>query len=53
MGDDFAKMLDWFDQTGYGVNIEAQRREYPDIDWHSYAQWADAQDWSAITEPAR
>lgn len=53
MGEDFAKMLDWFDQTGYSVNIEAQRREYPDVDWHSYAEWANAQDWSAIKETAQ
>ncbi len=44
-------MLDWLDQAGYSVDIEAQRREYPEIDWHRYAEWAKARDWSAINEP--
>lgn len=51
LGEDVAKMLDWLDQAGYSVDIEAQRREYPEIDWHRYAEWAKARDWSAINEP--
>lgn len=53
MGEDVAKNLDWFDETGYSVDIEAQRREYPEVDWHTYEEWAKAQDWSAVKEPAR
>lgn len=51
MGEDVAKMLDWFDETGYSVDIEAQHRQYPEVDWHTYEKWAKAQDWSVLKEP--
>ncbi len=53
MGEDVAKMLDWFVKTGFSVNLEAQRREYPEVDWHTYEEWARAQDWSAVEEPVQ
>lgn len=51
MGEDVARMLDWFDETGYSVDIEALRRAYPELAWHAYEEWAKAQDWSALEEP--
>lgn len=51
MGEDMKKMLDWFDATGYSVNVEDLRGEVPEVGWHTYQEWADAQDWSVLDEP--
>lgn len=48
MGDDVKRMLDWFDETGYDVDLATQRSEYPEVTWTSYRDWAQAQDWSVL-----
>lgn len=48
MGEDFALMMEWFDRAGYGVDVEALRREYPEVGWRTFRQWAESQDWSAL-----
>jgi uncharacterized protein YbjT (DUF2867 family) len=42
-GHDVATMWRWFETTGYHADIEALRREHPQL--KTLAQWAAAQDW--------
>ncbi|WP_027684070.1 NmrA/HSCARG family protein [Rhizobium leguminosarum] len=44
--EDTALMFEWFDRTGYDVDLAALRRDFPDVGWHSYADWAKGFDWS-------
>ena len=48
MGEDGARMCEWFDRVGYSANIEALRREHPEVGWHTFEEWAKEQDWSAL-----
>ena len=45
---DAAKMYEWFDAVGYSADIEALRRDYPETGWHTFEEWAQAQDWSIL-----
>jgi uncharacterized protein YbjT (DUF2867 family) len=46
--EDAALMYEWFDRTGYSADIAALRRDFPDVAWHSYADWAKGYDWSVL-----
>src|ERR1700682_226443 len=48
MGEDAAKMYEWFDRVGYMVDRAAHRREFPDIIFHDFESWAKAQDWNTL-----
>jgi uncharacterized protein YbjT (DUF2867 family) len=48
MGEDGARMFEWFDQVGYSADIEALRRENGGIGWHTFEDWAKEQDWSGL-----
>src|SRR5918998_1449966 len=48
MGEDGARMLEWFDRVGYSADIEALRREHPGVGWHTFEEWAKEQDWSML-----
>ncbi|MEA3203455.1 MAG: hypothetical protein QOI63_1130 [Thermoplasmata archaeon] len=52
MSDDFARMMEWFNEVGYSADIEALRRDSPEVGWRSFQQWATDQDWSAAPAPA-
>ncbi|MGO8404052.1 NmrA/HSCARG family protein, partial [Rhizobium ruizarguesonis] len=39
-------------RTGYGADIAALRRGFPDFGWHSYADWAKWFDWSVLDKAA-
>jgi len=45
--EDAALMFQWFDRVGYDVDIAALRRQFPEVRWHGFADWARAFDWSA------
>jgi hypothetical protein len=53
MSDDFARMMEWFNEVGYSADIEALRRDYPEVGWRSFQQWATNQDWSAPAPATR
>jgi len=44
--EDMAIMFEWFDATGYSVNIAELRREFPEVAWHDFAAWAQMQTWT-------
>jgi uncharacterized protein YbjT (DUF2867 family) len=52
MGEDAARMYEWFDRVGYTVDRAALRREFPDVAFHDFESWAKAQDWSALLQSA-
>ena len=39
---DLAAMFRWFGSVGMSVDVEGLRRDYPDLGWHRFAEWADA-----------
>lgn len=45
---DLGRMWEWFDQVGYGVDIHALVRSYPEVGWHDFGRWAREQDWSIL-----
>ena len=50
--EDAALMFEWFDRVGYDVDIAALHRDFPEVRWHSFADWARAFDWSALGRTA-
>ncbi|MDK1489828.1 NmrA/HSCARG family protein [Sinorhizobium sp. 7-81] len=46
--EDAALMFEWFDRAGYDVDIAALHRDFPEVRWHSFADWARAFDWSVV-----
>jgi len=43
----------WLEHTGPAVDITALRHRYPRIGWHTFADWAAAQDWRRLLRPGR
>ena len=52
MGEDIAKMSEWFDRVGYTVDRAALRREFPGVAFHDFESWANAQDWHTLLKAA-
>ena len=48
MNGDVAKMYEWFDAVGYSADIGTLRIDYPETGWHTFEEWAQAQDWSVL-----
>ena len=45
---DFAEMFVWFNRVGYSADISGLRRDFPEVNWENYEEWAKRQDWKAI-----
>lgn len=52
VSEDAALMYEWFDRTGYDADIAALRRDFPEVGWHRYADWARGFDWSVLDKAA-
>ena len=52
MGEDGARMYEWFDRVGYTVDRAALHREFPDVAFHDFESWAKTQDWNALLQSA-
>ncbi|MFI1031621.1 NmrA/HSCARG family protein [Streptomyces sp. NPDC020951] len=48
---DLAAMFEYFTTVGLDVDVAGLRRDYPEVGWHSFADWAAAQDWPALLSP--
>ena len=48
LGPGLSALFEWLDRTGHHVDIEGLRREYPEVGWHSFGEWAGG----AFTPPA-
>jgi uncharacterized protein YbjT (DUF2867 family) len=46
--EDTALMFEWFDRFGYDADIAALRMDFPEVRWHSFADWAREFDWSIV-----
>jgi uncharacterized protein YbjT (DUF2867 family) len=46
--EDLARMYEWFDRVGYDVDLAALRRDFSEVHWHSFAEWAREFDWSVL-----
>jgi uncharacterized protein YbjT (DUF2867 family) len=46
--EDTALMFEWFDKVGYDADIAALRKDFPEVRWHSFVDWACAFDWSVL-----
>ncbi|MGW0414653.1 NmrA/HSCARG family protein [Streptomyces collinus] len=49
---DLAAMFAYFATTGLDVDVTGLRRAHPEVRWHTFADWAAAQDWPALLAPA-
>lgn len=45
---ELAPMFHYFATVGLDVDVAGLRRDYPEIGWHSLAEWAAQQDWSLL-----
>ena len=52
MGEDGAKMYEWFDRVGYTFDRAALRREFPEVPFHDFESWAKAQGWKTLLQSA-
>ncbi|MGA8603828.1 MAG: NmrA/HSCARG family protein [Thermoplasmata archaeon] len=43
---DYAKMFEWLERAGYTADIEGLRRDYPEVGWHRFREWAARQNWT-------
>src|SRR4029434_985943 len=48
--EELALMFEWFDRTGYAADIESLRRDFPEVKWHPFEEWARQQDWSVLDQ---
>ena len=48
--EDMARMFGWFDSTGYAADIKNLRRDFPEVTWHTFEEWARKQDWSVLDQ---
>jgi uncharacterized protein YbjT (DUF2867 family) len=46
--EDMAIMFEWFDKVGYSADLAKLRRDYPEVGWRSFEDWARTQDWKAL-----
>jgi uncharacterized protein YbjT (DUF2867 family) len=52
MGEDAARMYEWFDRVGFSVDRAALRREFPGVAFHDFESWAKTQNWNALLQSA-
>ncbi|MEU6548865.1 NmrA/HSCARG family protein [Streptomyces sp. NPDC046915] len=45
---DLAAMFEYFTTAGLDVDVTGLRRDYPEVGWHSFTDWAVAQDWAGL-----
>jgi uncharacterized protein YbjT (DUF2867 family) len=43
LGPGLAALFRWLDRHGHSVNIASLRRDYPDVGWQSFEEWAELQ----------
>lgn len=48
--EDLARMFEWFDHTGYAADIKGLRRDFPEVNWHTFEEWAAQQKWAVLDE---
>src|SRR5580704_1116233 len=46
--EDVAVMFEWFDRVGADADIAALRRDFSEVPWHGFADWAREFDWGVL-----
>lgn len=46
--EDMAKMYEWFENVGYSVNINDLKLQYPQVNWITFNDWLEKQDFSIL-----
>ena len=44
--EDMARMYEWYEKVGTGIDITRLHQEYPDIIWMTFKNWAENQNWN-------
>lgn len=44
--EDMARMYEWYEKVGTGVDISKLHQEYPDVNWMTFDKWAEKQNWN-------
>jgi uncharacterized protein YbjT (DUF2867 family) len=50
--EDMATMYEWFDHTGYKIDINALGLEFPEVSLLGFEEWAKLQDWAILKKVA-
>jgi uncharacterized protein YbjT (DUF2867 family) len=46
--EDMARMYELYERVGTGINISSLHQEYPEVNWHTFEDWAKSQNWDEI-----
>ncbi|MGC4809913.1 hypothetical protein ACLQ29_05205 [Micromonospora sp. DT228] len=49
---DLAAMFAYFTDVGLHLDVAGLRRDYPEVGWHGFVDWAAAQDWTTLLPTA-
>jgi hypothetical protein len=44
--EDMARMYEWYEKVGTGIDISKLHQEYPDVNWMTFNNWAEKQNWN-------
>jgi hypothetical protein len=43
-----ARLFEWLDRFGEPADVAGLRAAYPAVGWHTFEEWATAQDWERL-----
>jgi uncharacterized protein YbjT (DUF2867 family) len=43
---DMARMYEWYEKVGTGIDISKIHQEYPDVNWMTFNKWTEKQNWN-------
>ncbi len=47
-GEEMYLMMKWQNKLGYNVDIKSLKEEFPQVEWHTFENWARKQDWKNL-----
>jgi uncharacterized protein YbjT (DUF2867 family) len=48
---DLAKMMEWQAKNNYTADISGLRKNFPEVKWHSFEEWAKEVEWKTLLSP--
>jgi uncharacterized protein YbjT (DUF2867 family) len=46
--EDMARMYEWYEKVGTGINIPNLHQKYPEVNWRTFNDWVKTQNWNEI-----
>jgi uncharacterized protein YbjT (DUF2867 family) len=46
--EDMARMYEWYERVGTGIDIATLHQEYPEVNWLTFEVWVKSQNWDEI-----